>query len=187
MPHKDPSKAKEYWQKYRESNRQNARERTAAWRQANPGKNAENARKWRNANPEKAAQKVLSYRMKNKEKVRARAKKWRDRVGYSKSPKRIAQSLKDWLKRYGLTPEAYDQILAEQNGCCAICGSTSPRMKNAKRLYVDHCHETGKTRSLLCFRCNSLLGFADESPVRLRLAANYLESHANNSGAICRD
>ena len=63
-----------------------------------------------------------------------------------------------------------------QGASCAICKSTEPCMKNAGRLYVDHCHETGEVRGLLCFRCNTMLGNAGDSPEVLRLAAEYLEN-----------
>src|SRR5438445_350801 len=48
----------------------------------------------------------------------------------------------------------YDQLLAEQNGVCAICGC----LPTYRRLALDHCHETGKIRGLLCTRCNIALG-----------------------------
>ena len=88
---------------------------------------------------------------------------------------RIAQSQKDWLKTYNMTPDGYEDLLNKQNGVCAICESPHPRMKNATRLYVDHCHVTGNVRGLLCHRCNVMLGNSSDSPETLRKAANYLE------------
>ena len=64
--------------------------------------------------------------------------------------------------RYGVTLEQYDQIFENQNGVCAICGEPETavfkRGCGTVRLSVDHDHETGKVRSLLCNRCNLLLG-----------------------------
>jgi hypothetical protein len=50
----------------------------------------------------------------------------------------------------GITDDAYEQLLAEQEGGCAICGNPP----KTRRLSVDHNHRTGKVRGLLCFRCN---------------------------------
>lgn len=65
-----------------------------------------------------------------------------------------------YQKRYGITPEQYDQMLSEQQGVCAICNSTpeSDRNRELQRLAVDHDHDTGEVRGLLCARCNLSLG-----------------------------
>jgi hypothetical protein len=76
--------------------------------------------------------------------------------------------------KYGLTVEAYDVMLAKQNGVCAICGSKNPRGPG-KRLHIDHDHATGKVRGLLCHPCNRALGLVRDSPALLRKAATYLE------------
>lgn len=57
------------------------------------------------------------------------------------------------LKRYGLTPEQYDEILEAQGGGCAVCGATEQR--SGRRLNVDHDHKTGRVRGILCNRCNA--------------------------------
>lgn len=73
-----------------------------------------------------------------------------------------------WLKaKYGLSLAEYDTILANQNHECAICGSK-------EKLHVDHNHETGKIRGMLCHSCNVSLGhFRDDVNV-LRRAIEYL-------------
>lgn len=70
---------------------------------------------------------------------------------------------------YGLTPDDFDRLVEEQGGGCAICGSS------VSRLQVDHCHESGVVRGLLCGGCNSGLGHMRDDPVRLRAAAEYVE------------
>lgn len=63
-------------------------------------------------------------------------------------------SRKHWLRKaYGLTPEQYDDMLRAQGGVCAIC----KKPPKGNRLHVDHCHETGRIRGLLCVSCNSKL------------------------------
>lgn len=77
-----------------------------------------------------------------------------------------------YIKRqYGMTLAEYDALLERQNGGCGICkGGT----KGRGRFHVDHCHETGRVRGLLCAKCNILLGHADDDTKLLRSAISYL-------------
>ena len=72
---------------------------------------------------------------------------------------------------YGLTIAAYNQMLADQNGGCAICG----KEPNGRNLVVDHDHNTNKVRGLLCTSCNRGIGLLQDSPDVLRVALAYLE------------
>ena len=74
------------------------------------------------------------------------------------------------LKQFGITPEQYDIRLQQQQGVCAICE------KNAgpKMLAVDHCHETGEIRGLLCFDCNTAIGKLGDNVAGLTKALAYL-------------
>jgi hypothetical protein len=74
-------------------------------------------------------------------------------------------------KRLGVTPEMYDTMLTEQNGCCAICG-TLPTPDRS--LCVDHCHSTNKVRGLLCDKCNRILGQWNDDPAVFNRAISYL-------------
>jgi hypothetical protein len=60
-------------------------------------------------------------------------------------------------------------MLARQSGLCAIC-----KTKPEKILCVDHSHETGQVRALLCSSCNSMLGFSGDNPARLGAGSSYL-------------
>lgn len=76
------------------------------------------------------------------------------------------------LKRqFGINDEQYATMLAKQSGVCAIC-NTPPTDK--RHLAVDHCHESGKLRSLLCHSCNNHLGIYERNQQRF---AAYLEKH----------
>lgn len=72
-------------------------------------------------------------------------------------------------RRYGLTLDSLNAMRQEQRNLCAICEQPMVRMK------VDHDHETGKVRGLLCHRCNLLLAGV-ENPVFLKRALTYLRS-----------
>jgi hypothetical protein len=75
--------------------------------------------------------------------------------------------------QYGITPENYNEMLVAQNGGCAICGEKTPGGRT-KNFAVDHCHETGKVRGLLCTKCNRGLGLFNDRSDLLKLATTYL-------------
>jgi hypothetical protein len=76
-------------------------------------------------------------------------------------------------KRYGLSESEYTAMLDSQLGLCAICG----RPPGKRALHVDHDHETGKVRSMLCGACNVCIGMSGESVDRLKSIIAYLEKH----------
>jgi hypothetical protein len=61
-----------------------------------------------------------------------------------------------------------------QDGCCAICRTP----EGEGRLHVDHHHESGRIRALLCHGCNKGIGFLKENPAVIRAAADYVEEHS---------
>lgn len=74
---------------------------------------------------------------------------------------------------YGTTPEQWDARFAAQNNFCAICLSDDPRGKKGWQL--DHCHDSGKVRGILCMDCNRIVHGRITVEI-LRAAAAYLES-----------
>lgn len=76
-------------------------------------------------------------------------------------------------QRYGLSVERYDEMLAEQNFGCGICGR---QCDSGRRLAVDHDHSTNKVRGLLCSNCNITLGKMSDQQEWLRNAADYLDA-----------
>jgi hypothetical protein len=90
--------------------------------------------------------------------TRAARKRWRQNRG---------------LPAWGLTVSEYEELLAGQGGVCRICGK--PPSVGRYRFHLDHDHESGVVRGLVCNRCNSGMGFFGDDPVMLRRAAAYLE------------
>lgn len=91
--------------------------------------------------------------------------------------KRALQLRANHLKRkFGITLEEYDRMLALQNGGCAACGATEPGGMGS--FHVDHCHITLRVRKLLCMKCNSCLGYANDDPERLEALAKYIRSYS---------
>jgi hypothetical protein len=74
-------------------------------------------------------------------------------------------------KQYGLTKESLDLLVLSQGGCCAICGK-----KSVGRFNIDHDHNTGEVRGLLCGPCNRGIGLLGDSAETLKRAVEYLET-----------
>lgn len=77
------------------------------------------------------------------------------------------------LRAYGIDLAEYEARFASQEGRCLICSVAST--ETPKGLFVDHDHNTGRVRGLLCQACNMGIGQLGDSPSRLRAAADYLE------------
>lgn len=75
--------------------------------------------------------------------------------------------------RFGIDSATYDRLLAAQGGGCALCGSTNPGGRWTS-FHVDHCHDTGRVRGLLCAYCNGALGTLGDSPEALLRAYEYV-------------
>jgi len=76
-------------------------------------------------------------------------------------------------KAFGIGYQEYLNMLAAQQGCCAICGTNDP---GARAFAVDHCHDTGVIRGLLCGNCNTGIGNLRDDISILQRAIQYLEN-----------
>ena len=104
------------------------------------------------------------------------ARRWRE-----KNPEKFAELNRNqrWrgiLRKWGMTQDDYEALLAAQDGVCAICRGGP--VGNKRYLGIDHDHETGKRRGLLCDKCNRALGGFNDDPDALRRAADYLDRYA---------
>ncbi len=91
-----------------------------------------------------------------------------------------SQKTKHHLKsNYGITPEEYKALEVKQNYVCAICKQSETAIHKVtakiKKLAVDHCHDTGRVRGLLCLSCNQGIGKLKHNSEYLRQAAIYCE------------
>jgi hypothetical protein len=118
----------------------------------------------------------------NRTEAIARVKRWQqanqERVNAVQRARRANPEVKRQMREYhlqrtfGISISEYEAMLAVQDGGCAICKRPpSPSIS----LHVDHDHETGRIRGLLCFRCNNSLGDLDDDPALLRAALRYVE------------
>lgn len=92
--------------------------------------------------------------------------------GYCNNCRPLSQRDNSLRRKYGITLDDYVEMWNSQNGECAIC------QEKKSRLDVDHCHETGRVRGLLCMRCNyNLLGCVKDDVNIIRRAVEYLEEN----------
>ena len=141
-----------YKQRYRERHPDRVRTaRRANYEREDPAHRIERARAWREANPDKI-----------KEYARRDSRRW------------------DRLRRtHGISREDYEALYAAQEGRCPICGTELPdavvrRGETATRPHVDHCHETGRVRGILCGPCNQGIGLMHDDAAIVQAAVDYL-------------
>lgn len=116
---------------------------------------------------------LLSHYCKTCSRERSKAS-WRKVDPRYKKDRHEAAYAKRLVSEFGITIEQYQQMFDAQDGLCAICGEPpTPEY----RLAVDHDHDTGKIRSLLCRHCNVGIGHLRDDPTRLMAAAEYLWKH----------
>ena len=125
---------------------------------------AERQKRWREKNPEKVKEKHKKYAEKNKE----RCKEY-----YSKNKDKAFER---YLKNtYQMSIEEYETSLKNQSEVCAICKS---KCVSGRKLAVDHNHDTGQIRGLLCCKCNRGLGNFNDNFDLLEQAVLYLKTYS---------
>lgn len=103
----------------------------------------------------------------NREKTRAAQRRFR-----ANHPTNSAEY--EIKRNYGISLEAYERMFREQNGGCKICGRQN---LDGKRLSIDHDHNTGTVRGLLCIKCNSGIGYFRDDPNLMNRAIQYLKDN----------
>lgn len=120
------------------------------WQIANRDRiNKERRERYKN-NPELFIERNKKYYWENRSKMRAANRK----------------------HKYGISHEHYTLLLEKQQNRCAICGKGRSEFKFD--FSVDHCHETGKIRGLLCTNCNTGIGLFKHNTIYLNSAIEYL-------------
>ena len=160
-----------------------------AWAQRNPeyrraksraykAKNAERLRaqrleKYATEDKGERRDRRSAYWHENKERIRARRA-----AHYERNKDRIKRAVRDYTlkRRFGFGQDEYDRMADAQGRLCAICSRPEGKSRG-QRLAVDHDHDTGKVRALLCVQCNAGIGSLQDSPEVLDKAAAYLRRH----------
>lgn len=122
------------------------------WYERNRDYAIQRSQLWRERNPEKFAEWKRRNREENRERISAS-----NRRGHLR-------------RKYGLSVEEFEFLRLSQADMCAICGEPEP-----SGLHIDHDHETGLIRGLLCGKCNKAIGLLKEDPGLFDAASSYLQ------------
>ena len=136
-------------------------------------------KRWRKENPEKAKQISKLYYERNKERIRKRQNeryKLKPKPCYHKYYKQHIDEYRnrDFIRKYGITIDDYNKMFDKQHGLCAICSQPERYKRRGViiKLAVDHSHNSGCVRQLLCAACNNHLGWYEKWKVQ---AESYLK------------
>jgi hypothetical protein len=171
----------DYSHKYYSENKEHIKERTSKWSKNNSDKVRKAQRENYIKNREHIRKRKNDYRHKHREEINAKSRekysqKTSNKQEYGREYRRKnREHRKDIALKYsfGISLEEYNKIFDRQEGKCAICGI--PRNETNKDFAVDHNHETGEIRGLLCLYCNRMLGDAKDKVETLRKGIEYLE------------
>ena len=94
-------------------------------------------------------------------------------VDSDETQKKLERKATYLFNTYRISLKSYNDILESQEYKCAICGTQESQLSN-ETLFVDHCHDTGLIRGLLCHGCNAGIGLLKDNPDVIQKAANYL-------------
>jgi hypothetical protein len=160
-----------YQKEYREKNRERFRLRAIKYREDNPEKLKERKKLWYKENRDRLAEnKKEAYQKKMQEDPDYNKRRYRE------SATAKYRAYKASITRYGITVEVYEAMAKSQDYRCLICGAHIENMKgrNGNRLNIDHDHQTGEIRGLLCPQCNAGLGCFKDSKELLIRALEYM-------------
>lgn len=128
--------------------------------------------KWPRTGEQRAKRdaRVKAWATANRLKLRANYKRWYHKHGdqvreesrerYKNRSTHVERLERNshYKSRYGITVAEYESLLVKQNGACAIC-RTKKAGRKGQHFAVDHCHESGVVRGLLCINCNARIGW----------------------------
>jgi len=140
-----------------------------------------------NYDKERKAEIAKRHYEKHKDAILERNKKWRE-----DNKEKLASIDKNWrslpvnilktregriLKTYNISLEELSEMIDSQRGCCKICGKSLIDPDSNRNYDIDHNHETGKVRGLLCTKCNTALGLMFEDIKALEAMITYIKQN----------
>lgn len=161
------------------ANKDKVAEQNRAWHQANPEKVKAIHRAYREANKDRIREQSREYREANRERIRETERRYREANKEARAEARRAYHeanptlQTEWAlrRRYGISLADFNALLEGQGGRCAICRTSTPPVRGWT---VDHCHDSGRVRGVLCFNCNVAIGHLKDDPAVAEAAAQYL-------------
>jgi hypothetical protein len=154
-----------------------AKEKTAKEKQR------ERTKRWREEKREHIREYQAAWRAKNADHVKAYNVQYMTDY-YNREDAAKSRWLRN-LKNYNLTAEDFNAMWCEQDGKCAICRhEMKPRGRTKDAVAVDHNHDTGEVRGLLCRGCNHGIGNLKDDPEVLIRAAEYLTAKGHYARSV---
>lgn len=133
-----------------------------------------NSNRWKNNNTDKSKASYKKWREKNIDRERAVKRE------YAKNNVWAARN-RELKRQYGISYATFNIMRVGQLGLCLICKEPT------EKLVVDHCHETGHVRGLLCGKCNSAIGLFKDNIENLKRAVEYLTARKSLKAPIYHD
>jgi len=149
------------------------------WRKRN-GLKSTKPKKWKSDNKEIYLRYKKRRKLRKKLRTRERQKE-KQRIDYHKNKYKNKRKVdnRGFVRRYGITLKEREIIIDKQNGRCLICDKKLDRT-NKRKSHVDHNHDTGEVRGILCFHCNTGLGNFEENISLLERAIEYIKYNYYN-------
>ena len=156
--------------KWKERNPEKVKKTSREWTKRNPESNRKAAKAWAKRNPEKVRAYQRAHYARNKKKVATERKKrlQKDPEFYKKIKRKVH------AKKCGIPEVLLDAVESAVMGLCWICGDYQGSRKYIHS--IDHDHESGKFRGILCSQCNTALGLLRDNPKLCEVAAKYLRN-----------
>jgi hypothetical protein len=119
---------------------------------------------------------IICEEVKDEEEFHNKTNSYLGRDKRCKSCKKVLRHAIHLKHEYGMTVEEYDELLEKQGRTCAN-KACNYGMDDDHKLFVDHCHETGVVRGLLCLWCNSAEGYLKGNPKVAQGLIDYMKKH----------
>jgi len=154
------------------------------------------------ASKAKQRARMKAWRARNRDSVQAYQKAWREankeeikayqsayHLSYRKRDDVQTATRKRHLKNYYRMTEAqFNELWAQQDGKCGVCSvEMLPKGRHGHSVAIDHNHETGAVRGLLCRGCNNGIGCLQDSPEILKAAAQYLSERGHYGSLFTKE
>lgn len=181
MTYKNPNYHKEYYAAHKEENKERDKKAKRKYYLEHQEEIKEGMKEQHKTyyaeHREEVKIKVKEYYSKNKEKIKNKRRvnhPFKQKIIRTEEEERSFRKNQSLKKNFGITLEEYNQMKFEQDCCCFICGRHEDEFP-LHQLFVDHDHNKGKVRKLLCNNCNSILGHARDDINVLYKAIAYLK------------
>ena len=146
---------KQCMKEYADAHRPQIQQRSKDWYDNNKERSNAKNQQWRIDNHARKLETDRAWRENNKEHLRKIQKEW---VAKNRDKHRAGQRRRHLQNKFGLSEEQFDKLMISQHNMCAVCHVTFDLSMKVLSPHVDHCHNAGHVRGLLCGNCNSAEG-----------------------------